>query len=69
MTDADCDHVGHRVYTRRVFANGTTHYCVQCLNCRSLVKLPEHDYRPFIRRDEIPADRAIHRWVDPTEVC
>lgn len=61
----DCDHVGHRVYTRREFSNGTVHHCVQCLNCLAVVKLPEHGNRPFIRLDEIPANKAILPFIEP----
>lgn len=61
----DCDHVGHRVYTRREFSNGTTHHCVQCLNCLAVVKLPEHGNRPLIRLDEIPANKAILPFIEP----
>lgn len=60
-----CDHHGHRVYARRVFANGSVHHCVQCLRCLRVVKLPEHDDRPFIRRDEVPAGKAIHEFIEP----
>ena len=59
----DCDHVGHRVYARRVFANNTVHFCVQCLKCLQVVKMPEHDNRPFIRAEEIPPGRAIHDFI------
>jgi len=64
----DCDHVGHRVYTKRVFANGTTHHCVQCLRCLRVVKMPEHDMRPFIRRDEIPAGIMPRPFIEPEEL-
>lgn len=64
----DCDHVGHRVYAERSFSNGSVHYCVQCTRCLQVVKLPEHGNRPFIRRDEIPADKAIHRFIDQGDV-
>lgn len=62
-----CEHQRTR-YTRRVFSNGTTHVCVQCLDCLSVVKLPEHNDRPFIRLDEVPAGAAIHEWIDPAAV-
>lgn len=63
-----CDHIGRRRYTRRVFANGTVHICVQCMECLSLVKLPEHGNRPFIRLDEVPPGRQIHEWINPDDV-
>ena len=60
----DCDHAGHRVYARRLFANKTTHFCVQCLKCLRVVKLPEHGNRPFIRADEVPTGRKIHDFIE-----
>lgn len=60
----DCDHEGHRVYARRVFSNGSTHICVQCLRCFSLVKLEQHNMRPFIREDEVPPGMKIRDWID-----
>ena len=62
-----CEH-GRRRYTRRVFSNGTTHVCVQCLDCLSVVKLPEHNERPFIRLDDVPAGEKIHEWIEPATV-
>ena len=61
----DCDHQGGKVYARRVFSNGSTHICVQCLLCLSLVKLPLHDNRPFLRLEEVPAGKKIRDWIDP----
>lgn len=60
----DCDHVGHRIYARRVFTNGTVHVCVQCLKCLRVVKLPEHGNRPWLRIDEVPSGRKIHDFID-----
>jgi len=60
----DCDHAGHRRYTRRVFANGTVHYCVQCIKCLRVVKLDEHQNRPFIRFNEIPLGKTIFQFID-----
>lgn len=60
----DCDHAGHRVYARRLFANGTVHFCVQCLNCLCAIKLPEHGFRPWIRINEIPPGRKIHDFIE-----
>lgn len=64
----DCDHIGHRVYTRRIFPNGTTHICVQCLRCLRVVKMPEHGNRPFIRRDEVPAGRHVRPFIKAEEL-
>lgn len=60
----DCIHENWR-YTRRIFVNGTSHYCAQCSDCRDLVRLPAHDFRPFIRADEIPAEVTIQEWQAP----
>lgn len=56
----DCDHARRTVYARRVFKNGTVHYCVQCLDCLSVVKTETHGNRPWIRHDEIPTGVVIH---------
>lgn len=64
MRNDDCGHVGHLVYARRVFANGTNHICVQCLKCLAVVKMPEHGYRPWIRLEEVPEGMAVHAFVD-----
>ena len=63
----DCDHAGHRRYTRRVFANGTVHYCVQCIKCLRVVKLDEHDQRPWIRFNEIPTGKTIHPFIEAVD--
>ncbi len=63
----ECAHVGHRVYARRVFQNGTVHFCVQCLKCLRVVKLPEHDHRPWIRIEEVPQGRKIHDFIAPED--
>ena len=60
----DCDHSGHRVYARRVFINGTVHFCVQCLTCFNVCKMPEHNNRPWLKVAEIPAGRKIHDFID-----
>ena len=61
----DCDHVGFRVYAVRTFSNGSVHHCVQCLNCLHVVKMEEHQNRPWIRKDEIPSGFAIHTFLEP----
>jgi len=61
----DCDHAGHQVYARRVFRNGSVHFCVQCLTCLSVVKAERHQYRPWIRADEVPAGVVIHDFIEP----
>lgn len=65
---SDCDHKGSKRYARRFFSNGSVHICVQCIKCYSVVKLPEHNNRPFIRTDEVPPGRAIHEWISPDEL-
>lgn len=51
-------------YTRRTFSNGAIHYCIQDMNTLDLVKSPRHEYRPFIRHDEVPAGETIYEWID-----
>lgn len=58
-----CEHQRTR-YTRRTFSNRSTHICVQCLDCLQVVKRPEHDMRPFLRLDDVPAGQTIHEWID-----
>lgn len=60
----DCDHIGARIYARRTFSNGTIHTCVQCLRCLRAIKMPEHNNRPWIRLDEVPAGRAVHVFIE-----
>ena len=60
----DCDHAGHTVYTRRTFRNGTVHICVQCQLCLSVVKLPEHGFRPYINLSEVPTGAVIVEFCD-----
>ena len=55
-----CEHQGQNVYARRTFVNGSVHYCVQCTVCLSVVKTAEHNFRPWIRHDEIPTGVVIH---------
>lgn len=57
-----CDHIG--TYVRRTLGDGTVHFCVQCARCLQLLKLTEHDSRPYIRVEEIPAGRTIGEWID-----
>ena len=64
----DCDHAGHRVYARRRFANGTVHICVQCLDCLGVVRIPEHNNRPWIRIEEVPPGRKIHDFIEPEDI-
>lgn len=54
----------HERYTRRVFANGTIHYCIQNTLTLDLVKHPRHEHRPFIRHDEIPPGETVYNWLD-----
>lgn len=63
----DCDHAGHRVYARRVFNNGTVHFCVQCLKCLRVVKLEEHENKPWIKVESIPPGRKIHDFIEPED--
>ena len=58
-----CDHRGFRQYARRIFANGTIHYCVQCQRCKHVCKMPEHGNRPWIKHSEIPTGRTIVEFL------
>ena len=51
-------------YARRVFESGSVHYCIQDTRTGDLVKHPAHQYRPFIRHDEVPAGVVVHNWID-----
>jgi len=68
MPNIGCDHIGQRVYARKRAASGAIQYCVQCKRCKHVCKLPQHNNRPWIRHDEIPAGRAIEEflWGDYT---
>lgn len=61
----DCDHAGHRVYARRVFKNGSVHFCVQCRECFRVVKMAQHGYRPWIKANEVPDGRMICPFIEP----
>jgi hypothetical protein len=61
-----CNHDHSLRYARRVFSNGTVHYCVQCTRCLDVVKTARHGYRLFIRHDEIPSSAVIFEWIDPS---
>jgi hypothetical protein len=60
----DCDHFAGKVYARKTFANGTVHTCVQCIRCLAVVRLPEHNMRPWIRLDEVPLGRVVHAFIE-----
>jgi len=68
MQNVDCDHVGHRVYVRRTFVNGSIHYGIQCLKCLSIVKDDKHGNRPWLKAQEIPAGKAVYEYIDPEQV-
>lgn len=52
----NCDHIGYRVYAKRIFKNKTIHYCIHCTNCGALVK---QDGKPHIKLSEIPPNKKI----------
>lgn len=58
-----CNHDGSLRYARRIFSNGTTHYCVQCSSCLDIVKTERHGGRLFIKHEEIPHGKAIHEFA------
>ena len=55
----ECNHTGHRVFTRRLFQNLTTHYCVQCLNCGQIVK---HNNKLWLKFEDIPPTKTIYNF-------
>jgi len=59
----DCDHQGKKIYAKRTMPNGAIQYCVQCLSCLDVVKMPEHGNRPYITHLEIPEGRAVHTFI------
>ena len=52
----ECKHIGHRVFTKRLFQNLTTHYCVQCLNCGQIVK---HNNKLWLKLEDIPPTKQF----------
>jgi len=60
---SDCDHFDSMRYARRVFANGTVHYCIQCKKCGQVVKHSRHNNRPYIKHSEIPTGYQIHEFI------
>ena len=52
-----CDHIGHRVYTVRIFQNLTEHFCIQCLKCGAIVR---QNNKLWLKAEDIPQDKAIH---------
>ena len=60
---AQCDHVNAKRYARRVFENGTIHYCVQCLKCLRVIKTEKHAGKLFIKHNEIPTNKKIHEFI------
>lgn len=61
-----CDHKGGLRYARRIFSNGTVHFCVQCVRCLETVKTARHEGRLLIKQSEIPQGAVIFDWVDPS---
>ena len=51
-----CNHVGYRVFTKRIFSNKTVHYCVQCLSCGQSIK---HNGKSFLKLEDIPVGATI----------
>lgn len=58
----DCDHVGQTVYSHRTFSNGSTHFCVQCIDCGRAIKSKKHDYRLWIKKCEVPVNTTIYAF-------
>lgn len=55
----ECKHIGHRVFTKRLFQDLTTHYCVQCLNCGQIVK---HNNKLWLKLEDIPPTKTIYNF-------
>lgn len=53
----ECNHIGSRVYTKRIFQNLTTHYCVQCLKCGQIVR---KNNKLWLKIEDIPPTKTIH---------
>ena len=51
-------------YSRRTLLDGTVHLGAQCMDCLSIIKLPEHDYRLWLKPSDIPAGATIHPFVE-----
>lgn len=52
----NCDHYKSKVYAKKTFANGTVHYCIQCIKCLNLVTL-EGQKGQWIKLEDIPENR------------
>lgn len=63
-----CSHEGSLRYARRLFTDGTTHYCVQCTRCLEVVKTQRHELRLFIKHEDIPLGAVIFDWIDPSGI-
>ena len=63
-----CEHLNSLRYTRRIFSNGTAHYCVQCSRCFATVKTQRHNGNLFIKHEEIPPGVIISDWIDPNSL-
>ena len=59
----DCDHAGQTVYTLRKI-NGGEQVCIQCLECRRIVKSPAHEHRPYIKLAEVPVGETIYPFIE-----
>ena len=66
-THPDCDHQDKLRYARRVFADGTAHYCIQCGYCNRVVKHKRHDYKLHIKHSEIPTGYQIHEFANTSD--
>lgn len=60
----NCNHSNTLRYARRVFCNGSVHYCVQCTRCLDVVKTKRHENKLFIKHEEIPPGAMIFDWID-----
>lgn len=54
-----CNHENWQ-YCRHKSSSSAIFFAAQCKECLSLVKLPQHHDRLFLRAIDIPADAVIH---------
>lgn len=59
-----CQH-GRWQYCRRILQNHTHHFCVQCMDCLSIIKIERHAGKLWLKPDDIPENSPIHAWIDP----
>lgn len=64
----ECSHSNALRYARRIYADGSSQFCVQCSRCFKTVKTSRHGGKLFIKHSEIPPGALICDWIDPETV-